>query len=154
MEDLFAQLGAAGIQRSSLYLTWDCTVASERNLSERMLHIRDDAFHQLGDDNLADGTIQGNSPTFSIDSSQTQDNVNENIARIVHGTVTVPCYMDTLRPRPARQRQRGRGRQRRGDGPRAQHHLLRDGLVRLRHHQCPQRPADPPGRLAVPAAGR
>ena len=101
MEDLFAKLGAAGIQRSSLYLTWDFTVVSERNLSERMLHIRDDAFHQLGDENLGDGTIQGNSPPFSIDSSQTQNNVNENIARIVHGTVTVPCYMNTPGCSPA-----------------------------------------------------
>jgi hypothetical protein len=101
MEDLFAKLGAAGIQRSSLYLTWDFTVASERNLSERMLHIRDDAFHELGDDNLADGTIQGNSPAFSIDGSQTQNNVNANIARIVHGTVTVPCYMNTPGCSPA-----------------------------------------------------
>src|SRR6476620_2905295 len=47
MEDLFAKLGAAGIQRSNLNLTWDFTIASEQNLSERMLHIRDDAFSQL-----------------------------------------------------------------------------------------------------------
>ena len=96
MEGLFAKLGAAAIQRSSLYLTWDFTVASEQNLSERMLHIRDDAFSQLGDDDLADNTIQGNAPSFTIDGTQTQNfTTTPNIARIVHGTVTVPCYMNT-----------------------------------------------------------
>jgi hypothetical protein len=95
MEDLFETLGEAGIQRSSLYLTWDFTVASRRNLTSRMVSIRDDAFHQLGDDSLGDSTIQGNSPTFSVNPAQTQNNVNSNIARIVHGTVQVPCYMNT-----------------------------------------------------------
>ncbi len=37
MEELFETLGQAGIQRSSLYLAWDFTVASERNLRERVL---------------------------------------------------------------------------------------------------------------------
>jgi len=94
MEDLFAKLGATGIQRSSLYLTWDFTVASERNLSERTLHIRDDAFHQLGDDNLSDMQVQGNSPVFSISSTQNLTaGDNPNIARIVKGSLTVPCYL-------------------------------------------------------------
>jgi hypothetical protein len=98
MESLFAKLGTAGIQRSNLYLTWDFTVASERSLTARMLKIRDDAFAQLGDTNLSDLQAQGNAPAFSIDPSQTQNFTtaqNSNIARIVHGTVTVPCYMNT-----------------------------------------------------------
>src|SRR5439155_22631083 len=93
MEDLFARLKAAGIQRSNLYLTWDFSVASERSLTSRMLKIRNDAFAQLGDTNLSDLQVQGRSPAFSIDSSQTQSFTtaqNANIARIVHGTVTVP----------------------------------------------------------------
>ena len=53
MESLFTTLGQAGIARDDLYLAWDFTVASERNLSERALSIRDDAFAQLGDTNLA-----------------------------------------------------------------------------------------------------
>ena len=48
-EQVFADLDAAGVAREDLYLAWDFTVASERNLTERMLHIRDDAFAQLGD---------------------------------------------------------------------------------------------------------
>ena len=59
MKPLFATLAEAGIARDDLYLAWDFTVASERNLSERMLHIRDDAFAQLGDTNLADLKVAG-----------------------------------------------------------------------------------------------
>ena len=54
MERLFATLQRAGIARNSLYLAWDFTVASERNLSERALSIRDDAFAALGDTDLTD----------------------------------------------------------------------------------------------------
>src|SRR5205807_2643676 len=49
-ENTFANLAAAGIDRDSLYLAWDFTVASERSLSERQLTIRNDAYAQLGDD--------------------------------------------------------------------------------------------------------
>jgi hypothetical protein len=94
MEELFEILGQAGIQRSGLYLAWDFTIASERNLSERMLKIRDAAFAGLGDTNLADGVIQGASPQFSIDGvtdlTPAQD---ARVAREVTGTVTVPCFM-------------------------------------------------------------
>src|SRR3954454_120652 len=51
MEWIFGRLKKAGIKRSNLFLAWDFTVASRRNLTERMLHIRDDAFAQLGDAN-------------------------------------------------------------------------------------------------------
>ena len=47
MEDLFGTLEDHGVARDDLFLAWDFTVASERNLSERMLHIRDDAFASL-----------------------------------------------------------------------------------------------------------
>jgi hypothetical protein len=64
----FAELEAAGIERDDLYLAWDFTVASERNLSERALSIRDDAFGKLGDTNLADLEVQGQTPTTLITS--------------------------------------------------------------------------------------
>ena len=67
-ESLFADLRQAGIAREDLYLAWDFTVASERNLTERMLSIRDDAFAQLGDADLADMKVEGRSPTFVITS--------------------------------------------------------------------------------------
>jgi hypothetical protein len=50
-EQIFRALKKAGVKRSSLYLAWDFTVASERSLTGLMLHIRDDAFRQLGDTN-------------------------------------------------------------------------------------------------------
>ena len=49
MESIFRTLRRADIRRHSLYLAWDFTVGSERNLSQRALHIRDDAFARLGD---------------------------------------------------------------------------------------------------------
>jgi hypothetical protein len=95
MEGLFASLRAAGIERGDLYLAWDFTVASERSLAGRMLSIRDDAFAQLGDTNLADLQVQGASPTFTVDSvtnfTPAQDS---QIARRVQGKVTVPCYLN------------------------------------------------------------
>ena len=102
MEDIFTALGAAGIGRSDLYLAWDFTVASRRSLTGRMLHIRDDAFAQLGDTNLADLTVQGSSPQYSISSttdyapcaaSGCQSGQDSQVARDVKGTVTVPCYL-------------------------------------------------------------
>jgi hypothetical protein len=104
MEQLFGSLRSAGIGRSNLYLAWDFTVASERSLTARMLRIRDDAFAQLGDTNLSDLRVQGRAPAFSIDSSQTESfsrAQNAHIGRIVHGTVTVPCYMNTPGCSPA-----------------------------------------------------
>ena len=48
MERAIGALALAGVPRQDLYLAWDFTIASERNLSERLLHIRDDAFADLG----------------------------------------------------------------------------------------------------------
>jgi hypothetical protein len=88
-------LRKAGVKRSSVYLTWDFTVASDRSLTARLLKIRDDAFAQLGDRNLRDGVIQGSAPSFAItgvrDFTPDQDS---RIARTISGTVTVPCYLD------------------------------------------------------------
>ena len=76
-EELFDDLQAAGIGRKDLYLAWDFTVASERNLSERALSIRDDAFGQLGDTNLADLTVQGDAPTFTQGPVDLPDEVHQ-----------------------------------------------------------------------------
>jgi len=65
-EDIFKRLRKAGIKRRSLYLAWDFTVASERSLTERMLSIRDDAFAQLGDTNLADMRVEGGAPSYIV----------------------------------------------------------------------------------------
>ncbi len=49
----------AGVDRSSLYMAWDFTVASEESVTGRATTIRDDAFERLGDTNLADRVDPG-----------------------------------------------------------------------------------------------
>jgi hypothetical protein len=111
MEDVFSKLGTAGIGRADLYLAWDFTVASERNLTERLLAMRDDAFAQLNDTDLDDGDVDGNAPTITItgetpyllcNSDGDADNCELDSAtpesdyafKRVTGTVRVPCYMN------------------------------------------------------------
>jgi hypothetical protein len=109
MESIFRTLERAGVKRRSLFLAWDFTVASERNLSERALFMRDDAFAQLGDTDLTDLTVQGSAPQFTVtrtcdDSGCStpptpevgcqSDAVDSRIARCVDGQFTVPCYLN------------------------------------------------------------
>jgi hypothetical protein len=78
-------LQAAGIDTGGLYLAWDFTVASQRNLTERVLHMRDQAFHQLG----------RHAPFFTIDSVTDYPPEQDGwIARQVKGTVIVPSYLN------------------------------------------------------------
>jgi hypothetical protein len=104
-QEIFRTLKDAGIKRKDLYLAWDFTVASERNLSERMLSIRDDAFAQLGDTNLSDLAVQGGVPPHT-DTSVTdfppcgddgcQAGESDQLIRRVQGTFVVPCYLDQV----------------------------------------------------------
>jgi hypothetical protein len=103
MEWIFSRLQKAGIKRKELYLAWDFTVASQKNLSERALFMRNDGFAQLGDRNLADLTVQGSAPTFTVTSVQNfqpcdpsgcQSGQDDKIARQVEGRFLVPCYLD------------------------------------------------------------
>lgn len=79
MEQTFADLEEAGIDRGDLWLAWDFTVASEESLSERLLHMRDDAFAALDEE----GT-----PAFTVDSVE-----EEGPVRIVRGSYEVPSYL-------------------------------------------------------------
>src|SRR5439155_10903412 len=97
MEDLFATLKKAGIKRHDLFLAWDFTVASERSLSERVLFMRNDAFAQLGDTNLADLQVQGSAPQYAVTgitdyapcgTDGCQDGEDDRIARKVDGNLT------------------------------------------------------------------
>ena len=90
-ERLFRELGAAGIGRRDLFLAWDFTVASERNLAERVLRIRDDAFAALGDDDLADLVVAGDAPGYDI--TTVSDLPEGDTMRRVEGTITVPNYL-------------------------------------------------------------
>jgi hypothetical protein len=89
---IFKTLKRAGIAKSNLNLAWDFTVASEQGLTARMLHIRNDAFGQLGDRNLADGKIEGSAPQYTI--TKVVDNPDAQILRRISGTFTVPCYLN------------------------------------------------------------
>jgi hypothetical protein len=91
-EAIFSRLQRSGIQRHDLYLAWDFTVASDQNNTGRELAMRDAAFAQLGDTNLADGVPQGSSPSFQVTSVETAPNPGQ-IARRVKGSFQVPCYL-------------------------------------------------------------
>ncbi len=105
---IFPALTDAGIDIGELYLAWDFTIASERNLSERALAIRDDAFVRLlGDPDLSDRKVQGISPAFTVDSMAERTDgwtdsfgvAHNQVIRRVQGRITVPNYMD--RPQQA-----------------------------------------------------
>ncbi len=81
MNSLIDGLGTKGIARASLYLAWDFTVASTANLTGRLVHMRDDAFAQLG----------SSAPTFAVTSST--PGTHTGIARVVEGTFAVPNYL-------------------------------------------------------------
>jgi hypothetical protein len=91
-KSIFRSLQTAGINRNDLYLAWDFTVASDQNNAGRELSMRNDAFAQLGDTNLADLSPQGNSPTFTVEETQAEPFPGQ-IARRVKGTVDVPCFL-------------------------------------------------------------
>ena len=77
---VFDDLEAAGVERDeSLWLAWDFTVASERNLTERILHMRDDAFDALDSD----------APAFTVTEVEEDED-----RRTVRGTFEVPLYLD------------------------------------------------------------
>src|SRR6201999_2709506 len=83
-----------GIARNtSLYEAWNFTVESRRGLTGRMLAIRNSAFGQLGDTNLADSVDSGHAPAFTV--TDTKPLVSSTGATLtqVDGTFQVPCYL-------------------------------------------------------------
>ncbi len=93
-QHIFHKLRKASIRRQDLYLAWDFTVASDRTIAARALHMRDDAFASLGDTDLGDLTVAGDAPQFQVTQVQSFTPAeNAEIARRVKGTVTVPCYL-------------------------------------------------------------
>lgn len=80
-EVVFGELTAAGVPRDDLLVAWDFTVASGRNLSERMLHLRDTTWELLGEA----------APPFTV--TEVEQDVNARIARRIHGTFLVPDFL-------------------------------------------------------------
>jgi hypothetical protein len=104
--DIFPALAAAGVAKDDLYLAWDFTIASEDNLAERMLTMRDDAFGRiLGDTDLADRQLGDSSaPAFVVDGvTERDDNYadangvsHSQRIRTIDGRIEVPNYMDRI----------------------------------------------------------
>lgn len=83
-EEIFALLEAEGVEREGLLLAWDWVTASSEALHGPLLHMRDEAFAQLGDDDVA----------FTVTSVETfTEEQNAHIAYELLGTFTVPDYM-------------------------------------------------------------
>ncbi len=88
---IFEAMGKAKLANGKLYAAWNFTVASGKGLSSRLLAIRNDAFAQLGDRNLADRKVKGSAPAFDVtDVDDSPD--NPALLREVKGTFSVPCY--------------------------------------------------------------
>ena len=87
-EGIFRTLKRAGIKRSSLYLAWDFTTSSNENNYARALHMRDEAFAELGDTTMADQIVQGDAPEFVVTNVNSESN-----SRRVRGTYSVPCFL-------------------------------------------------------------
>jgi hypothetical protein len=93
---IFGVLARAKVARDrTLYAAWDFTVASTRELSGRLLGIRNSAFAGLGDTNLGDGIVSGSAPTATVSSDTTTTWPNGSIGRVVIGSFQVPCYLQT-----------------------------------------------------------
>ena len=103
-ESIFKKLRKADIKRKNLYLAWDFTVASDENIAARVLHMRDDAFAQLGDTDLADLDVAR--ARTAVQRHQRAElhrrRGRPNMARRVQGTFTVPCYLTPRLRRPRR----------------------------------------------------
>jgi hypothetical protein len=102
-EDIFRTLKRADIKRKELYLAWDFTVASREGLTGRALQIRNQAFAELGDTDLADGEPEGSAPRFVQNPDLPDDMPDEaeadgrrdlgDVIRI-SGQIPVPCFLD------------------------------------------------------------
>ncbi len=92
MELLLTEFDGYGFDPDEFVVAWDFTVASERNLAERMLHIRDDAF----------ATLDGNAPTLVAARelvSGVDDGFRSNVTTI-DGVFEVPNYQRGPAPAP------------------------------------------------------
>jgi hypothetical protein len=106
--DVAKVLRRAQISRRHLHRAWAFTVASAQSTTGRMLAIRDAAFAELGDTDLADRRIDGRVPRYTINPDlpdglpeqlREQDGIVDYpdgpIERKVHGKLTVPCFLST-----------------------------------------------------------
>lgn len=97
MESMLGALAASGLNRSTLTLAWEFTVASTESLSGRMLAIRDDAFSKLGGRSpsfTVTGTVEGSGSSVAVTGTGSGTAaLPDGIARRVLGTFSVPLYL-------------------------------------------------------------
>ena len=85
IHSVLATLSSAGVSRSGLFLAWDFTVASSRNITGWAVHMRAQALAQIGNG------VPHFRVTNVVDFSPSQ---NADIARQVIGTFDVPNYLN------------------------------------------------------------
>jgi hypothetical protein len=88
---VFSELADAGVDRGELYLAWDFTVASAMGIAGRALSIRDEAFAELGDTDLADRVVSGDAPVWAV--TGVEENPQADTLRRVHLTVDVANFL-------------------------------------------------------------
>ncbi|MCB9712207.1 MAG: hypothetical protein H6712_00010 [Myxococcales bacterium] len=90
--DIFYRLGQAGVAREDLQLAWDFHTASDENTTGWLVHMRDEAFAELG---------ASDSPPYTIDVVDTMWNSTDFLYRL-EGTFQAPLYLDTDYPATGR----------------------------------------------------
>lgn len=86
-EDIFLRLAAAGVQRKDLQLAWDFTTSSRQNTTERLLHMRDEAYQLVGE----------KGSEYEIDLVDTSFET-EHIAFRIEGRMKAPLYLQENAP--------------------------------------------------------
>ncbi|MCX4241791.1 hypothetical protein [Paraliomyxa miuraensis] len=86
--DIFYRLGQTGVAREELQLAWDFHTASDENTTGWLLHMRDEAFAELG---------PTGSPPYTLDVVDTMWNTTDFLYRI-EGTFQAPLYLDSESP--------------------------------------------------------
>lgn len=80
--DIFYRLGEAGVPRTNLQLAWDFHTGTDENMTGFLLHMRDEAFAELGDDGSPPYTINVIDPLW-----------NPDFAFRIQGTFEAPLYL-------------------------------------------------------------
>ena len=95
MRRVFKALKRADIPRKNLVAGLGLHRRERQSTTGPMLHMRDTAFAELGDTDLADLVLRG--PLAGVHDHQERLDAAEDpeIARVVEGTVTVPCFLES-----------------------------------------------------------
>ena len=85
---IFPVLESTGFARDELYLAWDFQVASREHTLRQVLHMRDDALER----------IDGGVPYTINEVEHFTLEENEDVAKRIYGTMTVPNYTEDIGP--------------------------------------------------------